>query len=59
MIYLDNAATSFPEAPGVSAAVAAALGTLESGGTLRLSPGYLTSDSEIDEALEAMEEILG
>jgi selenocysteine lyase/cysteine desulfurase len=34
------------------------LGTLDSGGTLRLSPGFLTSDSEIEEALSAFKEIL-
>jgi len=34
------------------------LGTLDSGGTVRLSPGYMTSEAEIDEALLAIKEIL-
>jgi selenocysteine lyase/cysteine desulfurase len=34
------------------------LGTLESGGTLRLSPGFFTTDDEIDTTLSALEEIL-
>ena len=34
------------------------LGTLESGGTLRLSPGFFTTDDEIDKTLSALEEIL-
>ena len=45
MIYLDNASASYPKAPEVSAAL---LGTLERGGTLGLSPGFPTSDSDID-----------
>jgi cysteine desulfurase family protein len=34
------------------------LGTLESGGTLRFSPGFFTTDDDIDEALAAMMEVL-
>jgi Selenocysteine lyase len=34
------------------------LGTLESGGTLRLSPGYFSAEAEIDECLAALEELL-
>jgi cysteine desulfurase / selenocysteine lyase len=46
--------------PGLHCAPSAhrALGTLESGGTLRLSPGFFTTESEIDEAVAAIEEIL-
>jgi cysteine desulfurase / selenocysteine lyase len=35
------------------------LGTLGSGGTLRLSPGYFTTDAEIAMTVAAMKEILG
>jgi cysteine desulfurase family protein len=35
-----------------------ALGTLDIGGTLRLSPGIFTIDDEIDRAVEALEEML-
>jgi selenocysteine lyase/cysteine desulfurase len=34
------------------------LGTLESGGTIRLSPGFFTTNDEIDKILSALEEIL-
>lgn len=34
------------------------LGTFEVGGTLRLSPGFFTTEDEIDAAIEAMGEIL-
>lgn len=34
------------------------LGTLDHGGTVRLSPGYMTSEAEVDEALLAIKEIL-
>ncbi|HPS68991.1 MAG TPA: aminotransferase class V-fold PLP-dependent enzyme [Holophaga sp.] len=34
------------------------LGTLEAGGTLRFSPGFFTTEGEIDAAVQAMEEIL-
>jgi cysteine desulfurase family protein len=34
------------------------IGTFASGGTLRFSPGYFTTEADIDEALGAMEEIL-
>jgi selenocysteine lyase/cysteine desulfurase len=34
------------------------LGTLESGGAVRLSPGFFTTDAEMDMALSALEEIL-
>ncbi len=34
-----------------------ALGTLESGGTIRLSPGFFTSEAEIDRAIAALREI--
>jgi cysteine desulfurase / selenocysteine lyase len=34
------------------------LGTIGTGGTLRLSPGIFTTDGEIDETLSALEEIL-
>jgi cysteine desulfurase / selenocysteine lyase len=46
--------------PGLHCAPAAhrALGTLGSGGTLRLSPGFFTTESEIDEAVAAMKEML-
>jgi selenocysteine lyase/cysteine desulfurase len=46
--------------PGLHCAPSAhrALGTLESGGTLRLSPGFFTTESEIDEAVAAIKEIL-
>jgi cysteine desulfurase family protein len=46
--------------PGLHCAPAAhrVLGTLESGGTLRLSPGFFTTEAEIDETLAAFEEIL-
>jgi selenocysteine lyase/cysteine desulfurase len=46
--------------PGLHCAPSAhrAIGSLESGGTLRLSPGFFTTEAEIDEALSAMEEIL-
>jgi cysteine desulfurase family protein len=46
--------------PGLHCAPLAhrALGTLESGGTLRLSPGFFTTDDEIDGALSALKEIL-
>jgi cysteine desulfurase / selenocysteine lyase len=35
-----------------------ALGTLESGGTLRLSPGFFTTEAEIDETIAILEEML-
>jgi cysteine desulfurase / selenocysteine lyase len=46
--------------PGLHCAPSAhrALGTLESGGTLRFSPGFFTTGAEIDEAIAAMREIL-
>ena len=46
--------------PGLHCAPSAhrVLGTLESGGTLRLSPGFLTSEQDIDATLAAMREIL-
>ena len=46
--------------PGLHCAPCAhrVLGTLESGGTLRLSPGFLTSDQDIDTALAAFKEML-
>jgi cysteine desulfurase family protein len=46
--------------PGLHCAPSAhkVLGTLDEGGTLRLSPGFFTSDSELDEVVEAFEEIL-
>jgi cysteine desulfurase family protein len=34
------------------------IGTLELGGTIRLSPGFFTTDDEIDKTLSALEEIL-
>jgi len=34
------------------------LGTLESGGTIRFSPGFFTTEGEIDKTIEAMKEIL-
>jgi len=36
-----------------------ALGTLESGGTLRLSPGALTTEQQIDQAIDAIRQIAG
>jgi cysteine desulfurase / selenocysteine lyase len=46
--------------PGLHCAPAAhrVLGTIESGGTLRLSPGFFTTDAEVDETLSIFEEIL-
>ena len=35
------------------------LGTFDAGGTLRFSPGFFTTDEEIQRTLAAMEEILG
>lgn len=34
------------------------LGTIGAGGTLRLSPGFFTTDDEVDKTLSALEEIL-
>ncbi len=34
------------------------LGTIDTGGTLRLSPGYFTEDQEIDSAVEALKELI-
>lgn len=34
------------------------IGTLETGGTLRFSPGYFTTEEEIDRAIAALKEIL-
>jgi selenocysteine lyase/cysteine desulfurase len=34
------------------------IGTLAGGGTLRFSPGFFTTEAEIDEALVAMEDIV-
>jgi cysteine desulfurase / selenocysteine lyase len=46
--------------PGLHCAPSAhrCLGTLESGGTLRFSPGFFTTDDEIDDALAATREVL-
>jgi cysteine desulfurase / selenocysteine lyase len=35
------------------------IGTLAGGGTIRFSPGFFNTEGEIDEAVRAMEEILG
>jgi len=34
------------------------LGTFDGGGTLRFSPGYFTTEAELDAALAAMEDLL-
>lgn len=46
--------------PGLHCAAAAhrTLGTLAAGGTLRLSPGFSTTDAEIQATLEALEDLL-
>jgi len=46
--------------PGLHCAPSAhgVLGTLDRGGTLRLSPGFLTGDEDIELALSAFKEIL-
>lgn len=57
LIYLDNAATTWPKPQQVVDAIHKMLGTLEQGG-VRFSPSHFTSEAEIETTLKAVKGVV-